>query len=103
MLGGQGRDRPQAPLLTKERGLRLSWPNRNWEPGGPLASLSHLAPRAVTTETVADARGGAESVRLIHGDALEVAGALVSEGIAGKVDLVYVDPPFASQTAYTYE
>jgi DNA modification methylase len=42
-------------------------------------------------------------VRVIHGDALEVAGALVLEGMAGTVDLVYVDPPFASQTAYTYE
>jgi site-specific DNA-methyltransferase (adenine-specific)/adenine-specific DNA-methyltransferase len=32
-----------------------------------------------------------------------VAGALLDAGFAGKADLVYVDPPFASQASYTQE
>jgi DNA modification methylase len=43
------------------------------------------------------------SVRLVHGDALDVARALLREGLRSRVDLVYVDPPFASQTAYVHE
>jgi DNA modification methylase len=39
----------------------------------------------------------------VHGDALDVASALAGEGLRGKVDLVYVDPPFASQAAYIHE
>jgi DNA modification methylase len=41
--------------------------------------------------------------RLVRGDALDVARALAAEGLAGKVDLVYVDPPFGSQVAYVHE
>jgi DNA modification methylase len=41
--------------------------------------------------------------RLVHGDALDVARAIAREGGKGQVDLVYVDPPFASQTAYMHE
>jgi DNA modification methylase len=47
--------------------------------------------------------GRNEACRLVRGDALDVAGALAAEGLAGKVDLVYVDPPFASQAAYVHE
>jgi DNA modification methylase len=43
------------------------------------------------------------AARLVAGDALDVAHALSREGLAGEVDLVYVDPPFASQTAYVNE
>jgi DNA modification methylase len=46
---------------------------------------------------------GACSTRLVHGDALDVASALLAEGLEGKVDLVYVDPPYASQADYTLE
>jgi hypothetical protein len=42
-------------------------------------------------------------VRLIQGDALDVASSLAAEGLAGKVDLVYLDPPFASEADYTHE
>ncbi|MGD0675203.1 MAG: site-specific DNA-methyltransferase [Polyangiaceae bacterium] len=41
--------------------------------------------------------------RLVLGDALDVASALAAEGLAAKVDVVYLDPPFASQAAYQYE
>jgi site-specific DNA-methyltransferase (adenine-specific)/adenine-specific DNA-methyltransferase len=60
----------------------------------------------VTTEE-AESSGSTEEgsgqARLVHGDALDVGGALLSEGLAGKVDLVYIDPPFASQAAYVHE
>jgi hypothetical protein len=41
--------------------------------------------------------------RLILGDALDVADAIATGGLAGKVDLVYADPPFLSQTDYEIE
>ncbi|MGH7438385.1 MAG: DNA methyltransferase, partial [Polyangiaceae bacterium] len=49
------------------------------------------------------AEGGAEACRLVRGDALDVARALAREGLEGRVDLVYVDPPFASQAEYVHE
>jgi len=39
----------------------------------------------------------------VLGDALDVARALGAEGLRERVDLVYVDPPFASQAAYVHE
>jgi DNA modification methylase len=39
----------------------------------------------------------------VHGDALVVAQALAGAGLAGQVDLVYLDPPFASQALYSHE
>jgi DNA modification methylase len=54
-------------------------------------------------ESVIQSGGGrAPQVRLIAGDALDVARALRPE-IGGQVDLVYVDPPYASQSDYMLE
>jgi site-specific DNA-methyltransferase (adenine-specific)/adenine-specific DNA-methyltransferase len=39
----------------------------------------------------------------VLGDALDVAEALCDHGLTHQVDAVYIDPPFASQTAYAYE
>lgn len=41
--------------------------------------------------------------RLVHGDGLDVLGALEAEGLGGGVDLVYVDPPYASDRDYVAE
>jgi adenine-specific DNA-methyltransferase len=76
-----------------------------WEPG---ERPTPLAPRIETTELPGDARetrgrGASYSARLVRGDALDVATALAQGGLAGKVDLVYVDPPFGSQAAYVHE
>jgi DNA modification methylase len=84
---------------------RLLWPGRVWEPGSLPGGQ---APRLQTIELGGDARetglGASEApARLLHGDALDVALALTGEGLAGKVDLVYVDPPFASQASYVNE
>jgi DNA modification methylase len=86
--------------------LRLDWRGRTWEPG-QLARPAHV-PAAVTVETIGVGRRsplgpqGTPPGRLVLGDALDVARALADEG-GPRADLVYIDPPFASQTAYVYE
>jgi DNA modification methylase len=130
MVARQGRPRREANI---PKSVRLGWPGRAWEPGEaaearkdhagqaaaagaahgalsvPPAPFAPAAPTAVTIETVRgsddDAAGDAASppVRLVHGDALDVARMLAAEGLAGKVDVVYLDPPFASESAYHYE
>jgi DNA modification methylase len=80
--------------------LRLKWPGRLWE---PRALESPTAARLVAEEDCRERSSAEPSGRLIHGDALEVARALLAGGLGGKVSLVYVDPPFASQTSYSYE
>jgi DNA modification methylase len=87
--GGQGEEEP-----------RLQWPGRRWEPGRPAPSDAAVR-SCVTVELSPE--GAGPPCRLIRGDALDVAGALAAEGLAGKADLVYVDPPFASQVAYVHE
>jgi DNA modification methylase len=44
-----------------------------------------------------------DGARLVQADALALAEGLAAEGLAGKVDLVYVDPPFASERDYVSE
>ncbi|MDR0328591.1 MAG: hypothetical protein LBI05_09890 [Planctomycetaceae bacterium] len=41
-----------------------------------------------------------ESNRLIYGDNLLVMQALLAEGMRGKIDLIYIDPPFDSKADY---
>lgn len=43
------------------------------------------------------------NVRLVHADALTLAGALTREGLRGQVDLVYLDPPYFSDADYALE
>jgi DNA modification methylase len=85
---------------------RLSWAGRAWEPGSGIGQS--LAPPFLLREEPrirdpAASQTGGRPARLVAGDALDVARALAAEGLAGKVDLVYIDPPFGSQTAYTHE
>jgi DNA modification methylase len=54
-------------------------------------------------ETVSPAGSASKGGRLVQGDALDVARALLREGVGGTADLVYLDPPFASQTSYIHE
>ncbi len=97
--------RSPAPARQATGRARLLWPGRVWEPGAPRHAAVALP---ATTEVGGDARetvasACSPSARLLQGDALEVALALGQEGLAGQVDLVYVDPPFASQAAYVNE
>jgi site-specific DNA-methyltransferase (adenine-specific)/adenine-specific DNA-methyltransferase len=80
--------------------LRLKWPGRLWEPGGAVGSGSPGGPLVIDEDCSA---GSSAPGRLVHGDALEVASALLASGLEGKVSVVYVDPPFASQANYSYE
>ena len=57
-------------------------------------------PTLRTVEIIGDAP---QPHRLVHGDGLDVLRALEAEGVAGKVDLVYVDPPYASDRDYVAE
>jgi len=52
---------------------------------------------------VVESAGASPDVRLVHGDVLDVAAGLVREGLAGKVDLIYLDPPFFSDADYIHE
>jgi adenine-specific DNA-methyltransferase len=45
----------------------------------------------------------AQKIRLILGDALDVARRLAVDGLLAKVDLVYLDPPYGSGANYTHE
>lgn len=78
-----------------EDGIRLVWPGRRWrvDPAEPPA------PRAARGVELA----GDGAHRLVHGDALELCRTLHAEGHGGKVDLVYVDPPYASERDYVAE
>ncbi len=78
-----------------EAGPRLSWPGRTWSVG----ALWSESPALRQEERF----GPLSENRLIHGDSLDIARRLLDTGWRGKVDLVYVDPPFASQTSYTHE
>ncbi len=46
---------------------------------------------------------GPRTQRIIHGDVLDLTRALAGEDLGGKVDLVYVDPPYASDRDYVAE
>ena len=91
--------------------MRLVWPGRRWriehdesEGHGPRSAAgltaTHKTPRLFD---VTGDPNGARTQRLVHGDVLDLTRALVREGLTGKVDLVYVDPPYASDRDYVAE
>lgn len=94
--------------------MRLAWPGRTWS-GQGRARTPHLSSVSGTDSTavlplVAVERGPhggtcerGSQVRVVDADAEELARALAREGLGGKVDLVYVDPPFASERDYVSE
>ncbi|MBX3262048.1 MAG: site-specific DNA-methyltransferase [Labilithrix sp.] len=80
--------------------MRLTWPGRQWREGDE-PPISAARPKALTTVEIAGDPDLAN--RLVHGDGLDVIGALEAEGLRGRVDLVYVDPPYASDRDYVAE
>jgi DNA modification methylase len=94
-------------------GIRLTWPGRSWSPASPPLRTDTNArgrasegggPQPRVVEIVGPRKKRADGVhRLVHGDALDLARTLTAEGLAGKVDLVYVDPPYASERDYVAE
>lgn len=87
------RTRRQQDARAHRSEVRLTWPERTWNVGqfGVPPAPSEV------DEWVGDAQH-----RLIAGDALDVARSLASDW-TGKVDLIYLDPPFASQADYILE
>ncbi len=69
----------------------------------PDAAATFCALETVEEIEAQNAAQAHTRVRLIHGDALVAANALGNEGLRGKVDLVYVDPPYASDRDYVAE
>ena len=80
--------------------MRLSWAGRRWRQGGDVLPTSAPPKELQSVEIVGN---GTSPHRLVHGDGLDVLGALEAEGLGGKVDLVYVDPPYASDRDYVAE
>lgn len=48
------------------------------------------------------AAGNSDCNRLIYGDNLQAMLALLAEGYEGKINLIYIDPPFFSQANYSH-
>lgn len=80
---------------SSHEGLRLVWPGKDQAPRTSPADL-----RVVERVPGADGSLGQPN-RLIHGDNLAAADALL-ESHAGQVDLVYLDPPFATGARFQY-
>lgn len=88
------------------------WPGRRWRMAGPgeaegpesgPGTASRLFDVTPPREDAAGASSPPRVQRLVHGDVLDVTRSLEREGLRGKVDLVYVDPPYASDRDYVAE
>jgi DNA modification methylase len=86
------------------------WPGRRWriedevaEGGAPQSGPPGHAPRLFDVTLTGEDRGGEGAVRVIHGDVFDLTRTLAVEGFSGKVDVVYVDPPYASDRDYVAE
>lgn len=91
----------QRRVRSYAQDLSLKWPGRTWEPRAAVPNLN--LPPLVADEDCGVGSARDASGRLVDGDALDVAGALLASGFGGKVSVVYADPPFASQASYSYE
>lgn len=93
-----------------EEQVRLMWPGRQWTPANRTkrarvagdACSAEAGSAGLVASRCFDVTGDGAH-RLIHGDVLDLTAALTSEGLAGTVDLVYVDPPYASDRDYVAE
>ena len=77
------------------KGVRLEWEGRSFEAGQRAT-----ADESSKIDAQIEERGG-ERARILRGDALHTAAYLYREGV--RADLVYVDPPYASQADYSFE
>lgn len=92
-------------VRSKNDTVRLEWTGRSWEPGKNAESRGIVgAPRIFWVERHGAVAGGqprapSHAGTLLLGDALAVAAAVG----AGRADLVYLDPPYASEADYELE
>lgn len=70
--------------------------------GRQIVKVSNPPGRLETVEIIRGHEGFAKKPnRLIQGDNLEVMRALLIEGLEGKINLIYIDPPFLSKADYS--
>lgn len=90
--------------------MRLVWPGRRWRMDDESAEGN--GPRSGACASACDSQRAHPRLfdvtadgahRLVHGDVLDLTRSLALEGLTGKVDLVYVDPPYASDRDYVAE
>ncbi|MBX3209526.1 MAG: site-specific DNA-methyltransferase [Labilithrix sp.] len=93
-------DPPRAPKRLDPSRVRLTWPGRQWREGDEPPTSTERGATLTAAELVGDGRA---AHRLVHGDGLDVVASLEAEGLGGQVDLVYVDPPYASDRDYVAE
>jgi DNA modification methylase len=84
-------------------GVRLMWPGRRWRMGDAHSEGNAPQSSPRTAPRVFDITPGTHPVRILHGDVLDLTRTLTVEGLSGTVDLVYVDPPYASDRDYVAE
>ena len=95
--------------MDEPRGVELVWP-------GKRTQVERIALPFQTIETVNEGRAAREDLRLfrqqgeplpdwrnklIWGDNLYVMGSLLEE-FAGQIDLIYIDPPFATGADFSF-
>lgn len=95
--------------MEKEKPVRLVWAGKGTyqaECNRLEREVSRIYPRPVMAENgglfphpVTPSRAPSANY-LINGDNLKVMQALLQEGYAGKIDLIYIDPPYLSQGTY---
>lgn len=87
-----------APRPTRpDRQPRIVWPDRGEQVvfADDAGHVQRLAPTAIRPYRLREtARHGAGRDLLIHGENYHALRALLDDGAAGTVDLVYIDPPF---------
>jgi len=86
-----------------KRQVLLHWEGKSDALGVLGTPAKHLDVDEVLGEDEGDSNPGHRMGRMVHGDALDVARALVDEGLEGKVDLLYLDPPYLSGVDYDHE
>jgi DNA modification methylase len=88
------------PWRVAKRRVLLQWPGKE----EALAQLDAARKSLIVEEELDDAQVDSEHIgRMVHGDALDVAKALGDEGMRGRADLVYLDPPYLSGVDYDHE
>ena len=73
-------------------------PLLNWVGKHPLATITGYPSQLI--ETFGKIKKDSWHNKLFHGDNKEVLATLLEQGYRGKVDLIYIDPPFASNKDY---
>ena len=92
-----GRPRPHAEERAPAADLELTWPGK-YEPDGSRARAARIVEPLRVIERFPGPAGGFTN-RLVAGDNLRALPALLAE-FAGRVDLVYLDPPFGTGDAF---